>query len=124
MRRPVLAIILLVMAVSVPLFAKGNTSKITISGGDLKANIEITDPTVLKGFRIWSGPGTGTSRGPSTEPQSLIMDWSRGAIAGPQKKLPRYTVSFYVMMSDGNQKEAHEQVVQVVFYESDPTTGN
>jgi len=70
------------------LSAKGATERIVISGGDLPAPIEITDPVVIQRFRIWAGPGTS-----SNEPQSLNADWSRGA-AKPLEGAPVYQVSF------------------------------
>jgi hypothetical protein len=58
---------LLFMTIPPLLCAKVETSRITISGSDLKAPIEITDPKILANFDVWSGAGaswTGSGRVP------------------------------------------------------------
>ena len=92
------------------LFAKAETSKITIEGASLKAPIEITDRKVLQDFRVWSGPLT-----TGNERQSLIVDWSQGVIPEPTKELPRYKISFYARLAS-----PQEQLVYVVLYAYDP----
>jgi len=72
----------------VQLSAKGDTVRITITGGDLAAPIEITDPAVAARFHVWSGPGTSSS-----EAHGLNIDWSRGVVE-PPKGLQIYEVSF------------------------------
>jgi len=52
------------------LLAKGETVRITIQGPGLVAPIEITDPSTVKNFRVWTGPGTS-----SNESQGLIIGW-------------------------------------------------
>jgi len=95
------------------LLAKAATSKIVIEGSDLDRPIEISDPKVLRDFRIWAGPGTSSNEG-----QSLIIDWSQGTIGAPQKELQRYRVSFYVQLAP----EKHA-VVYKVLYAYDPSKG-
>ena len=75
------------LIVPVQLSAKGKTVRITIKGGDVAAPIEITDPAMIAGFSVWTGPGTSTN-----EPQGLIVDWSRGMVEPPQG-LQAYEVS-------------------------------
>jgi hypothetical protein len=116
-----LTLLLILMAIPDALFAKDTTSEITISGSDLKVPIEITDP-VIKNFRIWSGPNPAMPAS-SSEPQSLIMNWSRGAVSEPQNRIPRYKVCFYVRERAENEKKDHEQLVQVLFYALDPSSG-
>src|SRR5207248_1368466 len=72
----------------VQLSAKGDSVRITITGGDLATPIEITDPAVAGRFQVWSGPGTS-----SNETQGLNVDWSRGVVE-PPRGLPIYEVSF------------------------------
>jgi len=98
------------LVVPAPLFAKSATSKIIISGGDLKSRIAITDRKVLANFRVWAGPATS-----SNETQWLIIDSSQGSGAERPKGLPRYEVSFYA-------KLPKERLVYVVFYEYDSST--
>jgi hypothetical protein len=96
--------------------AKGETVKIVIEGGDLKAPIVITDPTVLAKFSIWSGPMTSTN-----DDTGFIVDWRKGLLqpkgnaTSPPAELPRYQVSFYAKLST-------VRLAYVVFYEYVPAT--
>ena len=67
-----LTAIMALLIAPVQLSAKGDTVRITITGGDLTAPIEIADPAVAIRFQVWSGPGTS-----SNEAQGLNVDWSR-----------------------------------------------
>lgn len=82
------------MIAPIQLSAKGDTVRITITGGDLTARIEITDPAVASRFEIWSGPGTS-----SNEAQGLNVDWSQGVVKRP-KGLQIYQVSFITKRRD------------------------
>jgi hypothetical protein len=95
---------LLLIAVPTQLFAKADTFKIIIKGADLNAPIEITDPQILKNFRVWTGRGTS-----SNESRSFIIDWSQGPVTERAKDLRRYEVSFYA-------KRPEERLIYVVFY--------
>jgi hypothetical protein len=94
------------------LSAKGRTVRIIIRGTDLRTPIEITDPTVLANFNVWTGPGTSSNKS-----RGLIVDWSRGAIPAPPKGLPLYEVFFYADFGSPEKKP-----VYVVSYEFDPST--
>jgi hypothetical protein len=120
--RPLL-ILAMLAASSILAFAKSPTSKITIEGGHLKAAIAITDPAVLRQFRIWAGPNPAMPAVP-TEPQSLIIDWSRGTIRPPRQNLPTYKISFYVNSRAQDETEEHACVVEVVLYQVNPSTGD
>jgi hypothetical protein len=104
----------LFVAVCPDIFAKAQTSKITISGADLKAPIEITDPNVLVNFNVWSGAGTSwTSGGVTTQgDRGFIVDWRSGVRRRPKGR-SSYQVSFYAKLPE-------ERVIYVVFYEYDP----
>jgi hypothetical protein len=106
---------LLFVAMSPDIFAKAQTSRITISGADLKAPIEITDPRVLINFNVWSGAGTSwTSGGVTTQgDRGFIVDWRSGAVTRRAKGRSSYQVSFYAKLPE-------ERVIYVVFYEYDP----
>jgi hypothetical protein len=104
--------LLLMIGIPASLSAKGRTVRITIKGTDLKTPIEITDPTILENFNVWTGPGTS-----SNESKGLIVDWSQGTISPPPKEFPLYEVFFYANF--GNQEE---KTVYVVSYEYDPST--
>jgi hypothetical protein len=91
-------------------FAKEATVRITISGGDLAAPIEITDPAVALRFHVWSGPGTSTN-----EAQGLNVDWSRG-VAEPPQSLQVYDVSFVTARLNPG--------TYVVRYAIDPSTNH
>ena len=79
--------------------AKGETTKITISGESLAHPIEITDAEIVKQFQVWSGPGTSVcmgGRGNCVEgTEGFIVDWSSGAVAerphGLQHTRSRFT---------------------------------
>jgi len=105
--RRVLTASLLLLIVGLPLFAKGTTVRITITGGDLAVPIQITDPLVA-GFHVWSGAGTS-----SNQAQGFIVDWSSG-IAQPPKALRVYEVSFFTTRRDPG--------TYVVRYAIDPST--
>lgn len=100
---------LLLIAIPALVFAKANTSKITIRGSD-RRSIEITDAKLLEKFRVWAGPGTS-----SNDARSLIVDWSSGPVAEAPKGLPRYEVDFYAKLPD-------ERLIYVVFYQYNPST--
>jgi hypothetical protein len=108
----------LLLANPARLFAKGETSKITIQGADLKTPIQITDRKVLANIHVWSGPGTSSS-GPGFDPTAprFIVDWSQGPTAEPLKRLPHYEVLFYANMPN-------ERLVYVVSYAFDAATGH
>jgi hypothetical protein len=93
------------------LLAKGETVRITIQGPGLVAPIEISDRSIVKNFRVWTGPGTS-----SNESHGLIIDWSRGFSEQPPKNLRVYTVSFYANLPK-------EKLVYVVLYAYDRSTG-
>ena len=58
MRRKLVLVAFLSLAIPARVFAKADISKITIKGADLKTPIEITDPKTLANFNVWTGPGT------------------------------------------------------------------
>jgi hypothetical protein len=81
------ALAALVIAPSL-LRAKGSTVRITITGGDLKAPVDINDGAVAARFHVWSGAGASVN-----EPQGLNVDFSQGVVE-PPAGVPVYEVSF------------------------------
>ena len=108
----VLLAFLLTLTVSSRLLAKASTSKITISGADLKTPVEINDTKVLTNFNVWTGSGTNTA-----DHQGLIIDWSRGPVREPSNSLPRYQVTFYA-------STPNERIIYVVYYVFNPIAGH
>jgi hypothetical protein len=109
---------LLLLANPARLFAKGETSKITIQGADLKTPIQITDRKVLANIHVGSGPGTSSSQpGFDLNAPSFIVDSSQGPTAEPPQGLPHYEVLFYADVPD-------ERLVYVVSYAFDAATGH
>ena len=96
----VLLAFLLSLSVSTPLLSKANTSKITISGADLKTTIEISDPEILANFNVWT----------RTIEHGLIIDWSQGPVRESPSTLRKYQVSFYAGAP------LNERIVYVVYY--------
>ena len=106
----------LTLVIPTRLFAKGDISKITIEGADLKTPIEIIDFRDFKGvdYSPWSGPGVSVNGKAQTE-GFIIDNWSQ-PVTDRLKGLQRYKVSFYAKFPD-------EKLVYVVLYEYDPATG-
>ncbi|MGA8621052.1 MAG: hypothetical protein WB660_21315 [Candidatus Sulfotelmatobacter sp.] len=93
------AIAFLLSAVPSQLFAKGETTKITIQGLYLKAPVEIVDPAILSKFNVWAGPGTWSSD-PSFNANApgFIVDWSSAAVSEVPDGRTSYKVSFYAKL--------------------------
>ena|ERR1700693_167662 len=109
----VLLAFLLTLTVSTRLLAKASTSKITISGADLKTPIEINDTKVLTNFSVWTGSGTSPA-----DQQGLIIDWSPGPVREPSDSLPKYQVTFYA------DTPPNERIIYVVYYVFNPVIGH
>lgn len=115
--KPRLATVFVCLLLVIParVFAKGEITKITIQGGDLKTAIAITNPKTLATFELWTGPGTSSwINATPKEADRFVIDWFHGVTESPQG-LQRYQVSFYG-------KWPAERVIYVVFYEYDPAT--
>ena len=113
-----------VLTLSAMLAAKGETTKITISGGTLAAPVEMHDASVVKSFQIWSGPGTqqcfngreNCIEGAGT----FIVDWASGEVTQRPPGLPHYEIAFYVTDSRfADQPPSPERLAYVVDYEYD-----
>jgi hypothetical protein len=113
-----------VLGLSTVTSAKGETTKITISGATLANPIEITDANVVKGFQVWTGPGTKVCVGGSGNcvegTDGFIVDWRSGAVAQRPNGLPHYEVSFYVTDTRFPGQPGPEHLAYVVAYEYDP----
>ena len=66
--------LLVIVSATALVFAKGTTTKITITGAGLPSPVEISDPAVLKNFNVWSGPGTRSNGVEGTD--GFIVDWA------------------------------------------------
>lgn len=102
-------------------FAKGNTSKITIKSADLQNPIEITDPDILKNFNVWAGAGT--FMGGAEANDGFIVDWAAGPVRDRPSGLRDYEVSFYVRNVKRPLGEQADELAYVVTYETDPGIG-
>jgi hypothetical protein len=100
---------MLAILVPVNLAAKGATIGIRITGPDLSAPIEITDPDIVGKFQVWAGPGTSSS-----ESASLNADWTQ-PVAAPPAGIRTYTVSFVT--------DRAERGTYIVRYAVDPASG-
>jgi hypothetical protein len=102
------------LMVSVTLFAKGPTSKITILNySTFSAPTDIADEATLANFWVWAGPGvTHSANGiTSEETEGFIVDWRAGVVTDHPSGLPHYVVLFYVT--------SQPDPVYAIFYEPD-----
>jgi hypothetical protein len=104
MKRSV-AVVAFVFALAAGLSAKGETTKITIVGSDLKTPIEIVDPAILKNFQVWAGPGSGS--------EGFIVDSATTSAPTPPRNWRRYDVAFF---------SGKEAPIYVVSYQFDPSS--
>jgi hypothetical protein len=110
-------VIFLLALLPAPLFAKAAITRVAIEGNQLTVNI--TDRSTLAQFNIWSGPGTGANGSSSSQPQSFVVDWSKGPQVKAPQGLPDYQVSFYGVLPG----QKSESLLYVVTYAFDPHTG-
>jgi len=113
--------LLVIFSVTAVVFAKGTTTRITITGAGLQSPVEIRDPQVLENFNVWSGPGTFVNDVEGTE--GFIIDWASGAVPDRPSALPTFEVSFYVRYANRPFSEQTDQLAYVVSYAVDPATG-
>jgi hypothetical protein len=113
--------LLVIFSATALVFAKGTTTKITITGAGLQNPVEISDPEVLKNFNVWSGPGTFANGVEGTE--GFIVDWASGAVTNRPNGLRTFELSFYVRYANRPLAEQTDQLAYVVSYAIDPATG-
>jgi hypothetical protein len=116
MTRLVAVAVAALLAITSLASAKGETSKVTITGGRLAAPVEIADSQVLGAFNVWSGPGVTANNVPQAE--GFIVDWSAGAVSQPPPGVPEYELEFAVHERDSINGHT---VVYVVRYAAAPT---
>ena len=128
MRRVVSAVfcVLVILGTRPGVFAKGPTTRITITGPTLAKAVAITDLEVLKDFNVWSGRGT-FSGWVSREYEGkvgFIIDWVSGVVASRPNELRTYELSFYTKNDERPPNGTPDlQLVYVVPYAVDPVTG-
>ena len=114
------------LGLSTVISAKGETTKITISGANLTNPIEITDANIVRQFQVWTGPGTRVCRGGRGNcvegTEGFIVDWLAGAVAERPSELQHYEVSFYVTDARADGQTGPERRAYVVSYEYDPVS--
>lgn len=112
----------LVLGLSTTIWAKGATTRITISGANLTGAVEIADADMIDAFQVWSGPGTGGCfEGKCVEAtEGFIADWSSGEVVDRPGGLWHYEVSFYVTDARFPGRPELEHLGYVVSYEYDP----
>jgi hypothetical protein len=113
--------LLIVLSATIGVFAKGTTTKITITSSDLPNPVEISDPEILKHFNVWSGPGTFANGVEGRD--GFIVDWASGAVTDRPTGLRRFELSFYVRYANRPFSEQTDQLAYVVSYGVDPATG-
>lgn len=112
---------LVTLIAAAPAFAKGTTTKVTITGDGLPTPLEISDAAVLKDFNLWSGRGTFANDVEGTE--GFIIDWASGTIPNRPNGLRTFMLSFYVRYANRPFNEQPDQLAYIVSYAVDPATG-
>jgi hypothetical protein len=97
MKTALLATLVLTMAATA-VSAKGLTTRITLRDATIQTSIDITDPSVLKAFNVWAGPGTFANDVEGMK--GFIIDWPAGIARDRPRGLGRYEVMFYVRYLD------------------------
>jgi hypothetical protein len=116
----VVAAVFIMLGATIFVSAKGRTTKIEVTGAQLRTPVEITDPEILKNFNVWSGPGTFVNGLEGTE--GFIIDWPSGAVR-EQPKGVSYEVLFYVKYENRSASGQEDQLAYKVFYATDPSSG-
>jgi len=100
----------------VALSAKGETTRITITGNRPDQSITIREPATLAAFNVWSGRGSfsGPSGHETEGTEGFIIDWLAGPVASRPGGLRQYEVKFYVR----HRNAAADQLAYVVLYEA------
>jgi hypothetical protein len=119
--KPVLAMLVVMVAATVFVSAKGRTTRIEVTGAELRTPVEITDPEILEDFNVWSGPGTFINGLEGTE--GFIIDWPSGAVRGQPQRVSRYDVLFYVKYENRTAREQEDQLAYKVVYAIDSSSG-
>ena len=109
--------LLLVLAITTVLSAKGTTTRIVITGSELLGPIELRDRGVVAPFNVWSGPGTKMNGVEGMD--GFIVDWRSGAVEPPVTALRQFEISFY---ADRN-SSGSDRPVYVVSYGLNPLSG-
>jgi hypothetical protein len=101
------------------LLAKGETTRITITGNSPGQSISITEPSTLAAFNVWSGRGTfsGPNGHEIESTEGFIIDWPAGPVASRPNGLRQYEVKFYVRYRNA----VADELAYVVLYEADPS---
>jgi hypothetical protein len=106
------------LMVSATVAAKGQTTRIEIRRDLFVSPIVITDPSVVKSFNIWNGPGVRVNGEPvhmnPNQQSGAFIDWPRGEVLERPQALQRYEVAFHVECRSAPNDR------YIVIYEFDP----
>jgi hypothetical protein len=83
-----------------PVFAKGLTVKLTVTGPGLPRPTDVTDPPAILP-NVWAGD---------------FVDWHTGPVEEPARELSRYLIKFHVALA-----RSETRMMYVVIYVWDPT---
>ena len=112
--------LLTLLALTIPLWAKGDVVLVEIMGGHLPSTIKITDPKI-DDFNIWAGPGTSNGLEEGTE--GFIINWKAGVASQPRPEVEHYQVAFYAgcrtIPDDPNCLSEKPHLAYVVLYDYD-----
>jgi len=113
----VISIILALALAATAVSAKGRTTRISLRDATLETSIDMTDPSVLRAFNVWAGPGTYANGVESKT--GFIIDWPAGIARDRPRDLGVYEVMFYVQYPG----RSNDELVYVVQYSHDRASG-
>jgi len=113
--------LLVILGATALVFAKGATTRITITGAGLPSPVEIGDPEVLQHFTVWAGPGTRSNGVEGTE--GFIVDWASGPVTDRPNGLRTFELAFYAGHANRPFNAQTDYLAYIVSYAVDPVTG-
>src|SRR5262245_16593881 len=93
------ALLLGLLILSATVLAKGQTTGIEIRSDLFGSPLKITDPSIVRSFNIWNGPGVRINGEPvhmdPKQQAGAFIDWPRGEVVTRPQGLQRYEVEFH-----------------------------
>ena len=127
-RNTVALFCLLIVPIATIGWAKGETTKIEISGDDLIALIEIVDSDVVAKISIWNGPMVSSCDAKGNcnaqidpEKTHAFVDWLKGMVDEPSWSLERFVVAIHIAGREARRRMS-ERAYRLIYVMS-PNSG-